>query len=92
MTPGSVALETIYQRLEVAECELKRLQDLQETCREAVERLVRTASPTGASGGASSSSSPLGNVEEDVAEVDEGAGTKAKKKAMGASEKRSPPR
>lgn len=63
MAPGSVALETIYQRLEAAEGELKRLQELQETCREAVERLVRTSSPTGSA--ASTASVPLGQVEEE---------------------------
>lgn len=63
MAPGSVALETIYQRLEAAEDELKRLQELQETCREAVERLVRTSSPTGSA--ASTASVPLGQVEEE---------------------------
>lgn len=63
LAPGSVALETIYQRLEAAEGELKRLQELQETCREAVERLVRTSSPTGSA--ASTASVPLGQVEEE---------------------------
>lgn len=63
LAPGSVALETIYQRLEAAEEELKRLQELQETCREAVERLVRTSSPTGSA--ASTASVPLGQVEEE---------------------------
>lgn len=64
MAPGSVALETIYQRLAAAEEELKRLQELQETCREAVERLVRTSSPTGSA--ASTASVPLGQVEEEA--------------------------
>lgn len=63
LAPGSVALETIYQRLQAAEEELKRLQELQETCREAVERLVRTSSPTGSA--ASTVSVPLGQVEEE---------------------------
>lgn len=63
LAPGSVALETIYQRLEAAEGELKRLQELQETCREAVERLVRTSSPTGSA--ASTASVLLGQVEEE---------------------------
>lgn len=67
LAPGSAALETIYQRLAAAEDELKRLQELQETCREAVERLVRTSSPTGSA--ASTASVPLGHVEEEVEEL-----------------------
>lgn len=63
LAPGSAALETIYQRLAAAEDELKRLQELQETCREAVGRLVRTSSPTGSA--ASTASVPLGFVEEE---------------------------
>lgn len=63
LAPGSAALNTIYQRLADAEDELKRLQELQETCREAVERLVRTSSPTGSA--ASTASVPLGYVEEE---------------------------
>lgn len=46
LAPGSAALKSIYQRMEAAEGELKRLQSLQESCREAVERLVNSSSPS----------------------------------------------
>ena len=102
LAPGSLALETIYQRLQAAEEELKKLQELQETCREAVERLVRTSSPTG-----SAVSGPLGQVEEEedlvekekdeveVKEADESIGTPETKTANQQNQKAkksSPPR
>lgn len=101
LAPGSAALETIYQRLEAAEDELKRLQELQETCREAVERLVRTSSPTGSA--VSSVSAPLGNVEEELTETvvvlsgtvqteEESAGAVTTAMTPGKAKRSSPPR